>query len=89
LHRLLFFRCSIHVSFSILHILSCVLLYYSLSSLPLHLILLSVFFSLCRLLRFSSFCRLFTSLAVEPLVPTWIFISAHPERQFFLGRCFL
>jgi hypothetical protein len=89
LHLLLFFRYSILVSFPILHIPSCVILYYSLFSLPLHYMLRSVFCFLRRLLRFSSFCRLFISLTVEPLVPTSIFISARLESRSFLGRWFL
>ena len=43
LHLLLFFRCSILLTFSIFHILSCVILYYSLFCLLLHLVLLSIF----------------------------------------------
>ena len=88
LHRLLFFRFSILVTFSILHIFSCGILYYSLFSPPLHLMLRSVFCCLCRLLRLSSFCILFISLTVEPVVPTWFFISARLECQSFLGRWF-
>jgi len=97
LHHHIFFRWSIIVTFSFLHVLSCVILYYSLFCLLLHLMLRSVFCCLRRLLRFSSFCRPFISLTadplvattVDPLVPTWFFISACLERQSFLGRWFL
>lgn len=89
LHRLLLFLCSILWTFSILHILSCVILYCSLFSLPFHLILRSIVCCLCWLLHFSSFCRLFMILTVEPVIPTWFYISACLDRQTFLGRWFL